>query len=30
MSLEGKKCPHFLGDATGGITLSNKNLAKFI
>ena len=25
MSLEGKKCPHFLGDATGGITLSNKN-----
>ena len=25
MSLEGKKCPQFLGDATGGITLSNKN-----
>ena len=25
MSLEGKKCPHFSGDATGGITLSNKN-----
>ena len=25
MSLEGKKCPHFSGDATGGITLSNKD-----
>jgi len=25
MSLEGKKCPKFLGDATGGISLSNKD-----
>ena len=25
MSLEGKKCPQFLGDATGGAALSNKD-----
>ena len=25
MSLEGKKCPKFSGDATGGISLSNKD-----
>ena len=25
MSLEGKKCPEFSGDATGGSTLSNKD-----
>ena len=25
MSLEGKKCPNFLGDATGGTKLSNKD-----
>ena len=25
MSLEGKKCPEFSGDATGGTTLSNKD-----
>ena len=25
MSLEGKKCPKFLGDTTGGISLSNKD-----
>ncbi len=25
MSLEGKKCPKFSGDATGGSSLSNKD-----
>ena len=25
MSIEGKKCPQFLGDATGGAALSNKD-----
>ena len=27
MSLEGKKCPMFSGNATGGITLTNKDFA---
>ena len=30
MSLEGKKCPAFSGDATGGTVLSNKDLRNIL